>query len=109
MTPFGMPVDPLVYMMTAMSEGSGGLRSRAAVIITEKIAQARTTAPTRAGRNVKAAEIFKGSEKHVWRKVIFRCFQTKAKSATGCSAGAASGIGQLETGSGGALTFCLTK
>lgn len=30
MTPFGMPVDPLVYMMTAMSEGSGCLRSRAA-------------------------------------------------------------------------------
>ena len=32
MTPFGMPVDPLVYMMTAMSEGSGCLRSRAAVM-----------------------------------------------------------------------------
>lgn len=35
MTPLGMPVEPLVYMMTAMSEGSGGLRSRAAGIITE--------------------------------------------------------------------------
>lgn len=23
MTPFGMPVEPLVYMMTAMSEGTG--------------------------------------------------------------------------------------
>lgn len=31
MTPFGTPVDPLVYMTTAMSEGSGGLRSHAAV------------------------------------------------------------------------------
>jgi len=26
MTPLGMPVEPLVYMMTAMSEGSGFLR-----------------------------------------------------------------------------------
>ncbi len=30
MTPLGMPVDPLVYMMTAMSEGSGRLHSSAA-------------------------------------------------------------------------------
>lgn len=29
MTPLGMPVEPLVYMMTAMSEGSGFLRSTA--------------------------------------------------------------------------------
>lgn len=29
MTPFGTPVDPLVYMMTAMSEDSGFLRSTA--------------------------------------------------------------------------------
>lgn len=28
-TPLGMPVEPLVYMMTAMSEGSGCLRSTA--------------------------------------------------------------------------------
>lgn len=35
MTPLGKPVDPLVYMMTAMSEGEGGLRSRAAGIRTE--------------------------------------------------------------------------
>lgn len=35
-TPFGMPVDPLVYMMTAMSEGSGVLRSRVAGMSTEK-------------------------------------------------------------------------
>lgn len=27
MTPLGMPVEPLVYMMTAMSEGAGCLRS----------------------------------------------------------------------------------
>lgn len=31
MTPLGMPVEPLVYMMTAMSEGSGCLRSTATV------------------------------------------------------------------------------
>lgn len=29
MTPLGMPVEPLVYMMTAMSEDSGCLRSTA--------------------------------------------------------------------------------
>lgn len=29
MTPLGMPVEPLVYMMTAMSEGAGCLRSTA--------------------------------------------------------------------------------
>lgn len=29
MTPLGMPVEPLVYMMTAMSKGSGCLRSTA--------------------------------------------------------------------------------
>lgn len=28
MTPLGMPVEPLVYMMTAMSEGMGCLRPR---------------------------------------------------------------------------------
>lgn len=31
MTPLGMPVEPLVYMMTAMSEGWGCLRSTATV------------------------------------------------------------------------------
>lgn len=31
MTPLGRPVDPLVYMITAMSAGSGCFRSRAAV------------------------------------------------------------------------------
>lgn len=31
MTPLGMPVEPLVYMMTAMSEGSGCFRSTATV------------------------------------------------------------------------------
>lgn len=31
MTPLGMPVEPLVYMMTAMSEGPGCLRSTATV------------------------------------------------------------------------------
>lgn len=33
MTPFGAPMDPLVYMMTAMSEGSGRSRSPAAVML----------------------------------------------------------------------------
>lgn len=35
MTPFGIPVDPLVYMTTAMSEGRGGRRSHAAAARTE--------------------------------------------------------------------------
>lgn len=35
MTPFGIPVDPLVYMTTAISEGRGGRRSHAAATWTE--------------------------------------------------------------------------
>lgn len=35
MTPFGIPVDPLVYMTTAMSEGRGGRRSHAAATRTD--------------------------------------------------------------------------
>lgn len=34
-TPFGIPVEPLVYMTTAMSEGRGGRRSHAAATWTE--------------------------------------------------------------------------
>lgn len=63
MTPLGMPVDPLVYMMTATSEGNGGLRSRAAVTITERIAQTHATSPTlgagkAAGKNAKVLQVF---------------------------------------------------
>lgn len=36
MTPLGMPVEPLVYMITAMSEVSGFLRSTATMVDREK-------------------------------------------------------------------------
>ena len=32
MTPFGIPVDPLVYMITAISEGAGLLRGLFSVL-----------------------------------------------------------------------------
>lgn len=97
MTPFGMPVDPLVYMMTATSEGNGGLRSRAAGMIAGDSTNTRKTSPTPGagktpGWNADAVEMFKDSGHHVWGTEIFRCFQTEEKSATGCSACAASGI-----------------
>lgn len=52
MTPFGMPVDPLVYMMTAMSEGNGGLRSRAAGIVTEDSTNTRNVSNSGSGKDV---------------------------------------------------------
>lgn len=97
-TPFGTPVDPLVYMMTATSEGNGDLRSRATVIITEKIAQTQATSPTlgageAAGINVSAVEVFKDSDKKVFgEKRSSDVSRQKKKRTTGCSAGAASGI-----------------
>lgn len=36
MTPLGMPVEPLVYIITAMSEVSGFLRSTATMVDREK-------------------------------------------------------------------------
>lgn len=51
MTPFGMPVDPLVYMMTAMSEGNGGLRSRAAGMIAEDSTNTRNVSSSRSGKD----------------------------------------------------------
>lgn len=97
-TPFGTPVDPLVYMMTATSEGNGDLRSRATVIITEKIAQTQATCPTpgagkAAGMNVSAVEVFKDSGKNVFaEKRSSDVSRQKEKRTTGCGAGAASGI-----------------
>lgn len=73
-TPLGMPVDPLVYMMTAMSEGNGGTRARAAGRITQD--STNTDIP---GWNANAGEMFKNSDQHVWRREIFRRFQTKER------------------------------
>lgn len=83
MTPFGMPVDPLVYMMTAMSEGNGVLRSRAAGIVTEDSTNMRNVSHSGSGKDVwvecECMEMFKDCNQHVWRTELFRCFQTKGK------------------------------
>lgn len=85
-TPFGMPVEPLVYMMTAMSEGSGGLRSRAAGTITEDSTNTRGVSASRSGKGAwvgcERRGMFKDSPQHVWTAEIFRCLQTKGKKSS---------------------------
>lgn len=89
-TPFGTPVDPLVYMMTATSEGNGDLRSRATVIITEKIAQTQAPSPTpgagkAAGMNASAVDVLKDSGKNASaEKRSSDVSRQKKKRTTGC-------------------------
>lgn len=93
MTPLGMPVDPLVYMMRATSEGNGGLRSRAAVIIPEQITQTHAASSTGSWKECEMPwKCLKIPRKNVFGEKDLRMSRLKKKRAAGCGAGAASGI-----------------